>query len=79
MDNEKDITLDTDPLSFSPYEDIGACSMAIGSISEFDSAMMGEDERQLIEEIKFMCLRIIHSGIKEIYQSNCYGEEEDAS
>ena len=72
----EDVDVSQDPVGFSPYEDIGACSMAIGALAEFDSGMLGNDERELIAETRSMCLKIIHTAIKEIYNSNCYGEEE---
>ena len=77
MNEEVDVS--QDPVGFSPYEDIGACSMAIGALAEFDSGMLGNEERELIAETRSMCLKIIHTAIKEIYNSNCYGEEENPS
>jgi hypothetical protein len=68
----EEIEVNSDPIGFSPYEDIGACSMAIGALAEFDSGMLGSDERELIAETRSMCLKIIHTAIKEIYESNCY-------
>jgi hypothetical protein len=41
--------------------------------------MLGEDEKELIREIRQMSLKIIHAGIKEIYETNCYDEETDNS
>lgn len=75
MNEDKEIDVVPDPIGFSPYEDIGACSMAIGALAEFDSGMLGNDERELIADTRSMCLKIIHTAIKEIYESNCYGEE----
>ena len=72
----EEIEVASDPVGFSPYEDIGACSMAIGALSEFDIGLMSNDERELIADTRSMCLKIIHTAIKEIYQSNCYGQEE---
>ena len=75
----EEIEVSSDPVGFSPYEDIGACSMAIGALAEFDGGLLGTDERELITETRSMCLKIIHTAIKEIYQSNCYGAEETPS
>lgn len=74
MLEEKEVN--SDPIGFSPYEDIGACSMAIGALSEFDTGMMSNEERELVIDTRSMCLKIIHTAITEIYQSNCYGTEE---
>lgn len=75
----EDVEVNAEPIGFSPYEDIGACSMAIGALAEFDGGMMTSDERELIADTRSMCLKIIHTAIKEIYQSNCYGAEETPS
>jgi hypothetical protein len=64
------------PLGFSPYEDIAACSMAMDCIQDMDGLLMSGEDATRIEEIKTMVLRIIHTGIKEIYDSNFYGEDE---
>ena len=72
----EEVEVINDPVGFSPYEDIGACAMAIGALAEFDGGLLGSDERELIEETRSMCLKILHTAIKEIYNSNCYGEEE---
>ena len=65
------------PLSFNPHEDIGACTNALQSIDQFDKAMLDDEEREMINEIKRMSLYIIHIGIKEIFTANFYGEETD--
>ena len=75
----EEVEVINDPVGFSPYEDIGACAMAIGALAEFDGGLLGSDERELIEETRSMCLKILHTAIKEIYNSNCYGAEENAS
>jgi hypothetical protein len=68
--------LDDMPLSITPYEDIAACSMAMDCISDMDDKLMSREDAVLIAEIKEMVLKIVHTGIKEIYDSNFYGEEE---
>jgi hypothetical protein len=68
--------LDDMPLSITPYEDIAACSMAMDCISDMDDALMSREDAVLIQEIRVMVLKIVHTGIKEIYDSNFYGEEE---
>jgi hypothetical protein len=40
---------------------------------------MDEEEKQIYKEIKLMALYIIHIGLKEIYTSNFYGEEDTPS
>jgi len=41
-----------------------------------DDKLMSREDAMLIAEIKEMVLKIVHTGIKEIYDSNFYGEEE---
>jgi hypothetical protein len=41
-----------------------------------DDALMSREDAVLIQEIRVMVLKIVHTGIKEIYDSNFYGEEE---
>jgi hypothetical protein len=67
------------PLNFSPHEDIAACTNALNALSEFDFGMMNDDEKEIFRQIKVMALYIIHIGIKEIYTSNFYGEEDTRS
>jgi hypothetical protein len=68
------------PINLSPHEDITACFSALSSLEDFDYVMLGEEEKQLIREIREMSLKIIHAGIKEIYETNCYnGQETDNS
>lgn len=64
-----------EPLSLTPHEDIAACTNAIGALSEYDIAMLDEEEREIVRQIRLMVLYIIHIGIKEIYTANFYGEE----
>jgi hypothetical protein len=64
------------PYSLSPYEDIAACSMAMDCISDMDDALMSREDAALIQEIRTMVLKIVHTGIKEIYEANFYGEED---
>ena len=64
------------PLGFSPYEDIAACSMAMDCIQDMDGVLMSREDAAMIGEIKTMVLKIIHTGIKEIYDANFYGEDE---
>jgi hypothetical protein len=73
---EEILFLDDAPLGFSPYEDIAACSMAMDCIQDMDGVLMSREDAAMIEEIKTMVLKIIHTGIKEIYDSNFYGEDE---
>jgi len=68
--------LDDMPYSLSPYEDIAACSMAMDCISDMDDALMSREDAVLIQEIRTMVLKIVHTGIKEIYEANFYGEED---
>jgi hypothetical protein len=68
--------LDDIPINLSPHEDITACFSALAALEDFDYVMLGEDEKQLVREIKEMSLKIIHTGIKEIYETNCYNEQE---
>jgi hypothetical protein len=68
--------LDDMPYSLSPYEDIAACSMAMDCISDMDDALMSREDAALIQEIRTMVLKIVHTGIKEIYEANFYGEED---
>ena len=67
------------PLNFSPHEDIAACTNALGALSEYDFGMMDDEEKEIYRQIKLMALYIIHIGIKEIYTSNFYGEEDTPS
>lgn len=67
------------PINMSPHEDIASCFAAISTLSEYDSAMMDQEERQMIKEIRMMCLYILHIGIHEIYTSNFYGKEDTQS
>lgn len=64
------------PINLSPHEDITACFSALSALEDFDYVMLGEEEKQLIKEIREMSLKIIHAGIKEIYETNCYNEQE---
>lgn len=68
---------DNTPINLSPHEDITACFSALSALEDFDFVMLGEDEKQLIREIRQMSLKIIHTGIKEIYETNCYDATED--
>ena len=68
---------DNIPINLSPHEDITACFSALSALEDFDYVMLGEDEKQLITEIRQMSLKIIHTGIKEIYETNCYDEEKE--
>ena len=70
------LDLEDMPLSITPYEDIAACAMAMDCISDMDDALMSREDAVLIQEIRVMVLKIVHSGIKEIYDSNFYGEDE---
>jgi hypothetical protein len=65
------------PINLSPHEDITACFSALSALEDFDYVMLGEDEKELIREIRQMSLKIIHTGIKEIYETNCYNATED--
>lgn len=67
------------PINLSPHEDITACFSALSALEDFDYVMLGEEEKELIREIRQMSLKIIHTGIKEIYETNCYDEETDNS
>jgi len=64
------------PINLSPHEDITACFSALSALEDFDYVMLGEEEKELIREIRQMSLKIIHAGIKEIYETNCYNEQE---
>ena len=72
----EEIILDDIPLGFSPYEDIAACAMAMDCIQDMDGVLMSREDAEMIGEIKGMVLKIIHTGIKEIYDANFYGEDE---
>ena len=72
----EEILDDSIPFGFSPYEDIAACSMAMDCIQDMDGVLMSREDAAMIEEIKGMVLKIIHTGIKEIYDANFYGEDE---
>lgn len=72
----EEIVFDDIPLGFSPYEDIAACSMAMDCIQDMDGVLMSREDAAMIGEIKTMVLKIIHTGIKEIYDANFYGEDE---
>jgi hypothetical protein len=65
------------PINLSPHEDITACFSALSALEDFDYVMLGEEEKELIREIRQMSLKIIHAGIKEIYETNCYNATED--
>lgn len=67
------------PLSTTPHEDIGAAFNAINAINEWDSALCNDEEKQILKDIKLMCLYIIHIGISEIYQSNFYDAEKESA
>ena len=71
--------IDDTPPSFSPYEDIAACAMAMDCIEGLDELLMSREDAELIREIKTMTLRIIHTGIKEIYETNFYASENNKS
>lgn len=73
---EEILFLDDAPLGFSPYEDIAACSMAMDCIQDMDGLLMSREDAAMIAEVKQMALKIIHTGIKEIYEANFYGEDE---
>jgi hypothetical protein len=75
----KEVIDDNMPIGFSPYEDIAACSMAMDCIQDFDSALMSTEDAVMIEEIKRMVIQIVHTGIKEIYESNFYATEDNES
>lgn len=64
------------PINLSPHEDIAACTNALGALGEFDVALLDEEEKEIVRQIRLMSLYIIHIGIKEIYTSNFYGEED---
>ena len=72
----EEIVFDDIPLGFSPYEDIAACAMAMDCIQDMDGVLMSREDAAMIEEVKTMVLKIIHTGIKEIYDANFYGEDE---
>ncbi len=67
------------PLSLTPHEDIAACTNALNALSEFDYGMMDEEEKEIYRQIKLMTLYIIHIGVKEIYTTNFYAEEDTSS
>ena len=67
------------PINMSPHEDIASCFAAISTLQEYDSAMMDEEEREMIKNIRTMCLYILHIGVSEIYTSNFYGKEDTQS
>jgi hypothetical protein len=50
--------------------------MAMDCIQDMDGVLMSREDAAMIEEIKGMVLKIIHTGIKEIYDANFYGEDE---
>lgn len=75
----EELDLDDAPLSLSPYEDIGACAMAMDCISDMDGLLMSDEDREMIDDIKRMALKIIYTGIKEIYDSNFYAPEEEST
>lgn len=66
------LDLEDMPLSITPYEDIAACAMAMDCISDMDDALMSREDAALIQEIRTMVLKIVHTGIKEIYEANFY-------
>lgn len=68
-----------EPLNITPHEDIAACTNALNAIGEYDYAMLDDEEKELVMMIRKMSLYIIHIGIKEIYTSNFYGEEDTSS
>jgi len=68
-----------EPLNITPHEDIAACTNALSAITEYDYAMLDEEEKELVRMIKKMALYIIHIGIQEIYTSNFYAEESTPS
>ena len=72
----EEIIFDDMPLGFSTYEDIAACSMAMDCIQDMDGLLMSREDAAMIAEVKQMLLKIIHTGIKEIYEANFYGEDE---
>jgi hypothetical protein len=47
------------PINLSPHEDITACFSALSALEDFDYVMLGEDEKELIREIRQMSLKII--------------------
>ena len=70
---EEILDLEDMPLSITPYEDIAACAMAMDCIADMEEALMSREEAVLIQEIRVRVLKIVHTGIKEIYDSNFYG------
>lgn len=64
------------PINFTPHEDIVAAVNSFELIDQLDTALLTNDERTRLKEIKVMCIEIIYSGIKEIYMTNCYGEAD---
>lgn len=64
-----------EPLSMTPHDDVGAACAAINCVTEFDTALLDEEEKEIVKQIRLMSLYIIHIGIQEIYTSNFYGEE----
>jgi len=51
----------------------------LNALSEFDYGMMDEEEKEIYRQIKLMTLYIIHIGVKEIYTTNFYAEEDTSS
>jgi hypothetical protein len=68
-----------EPLNITPHEDIAACTNALNALTEYDYAMLDEEEKDLVLMIRKMSLYIIHIGIQEIYTSNFYAEESTPS
>ncbi len=48
-----------EPLNSTPHEDIAACTNALNAITEYDYAMLDEEEKELVRMIKKMALFLL--------------------
>jgi|TARA_R110002126_G_scaffold2898_2_gene15976 hypothetical protein len=76
MDKDEIITDEIFPFDPTPHEDITACIQAVGVIEDLDTVLLSEEEAEMVDKIKRMSLLITYTALKEIFESNHYGNQE---
>lgn len=66
-----------EPVGFDPHSDIIAANTAMNTVSEIDTALLPDEEKEMIAEIRSMAIRMTYLGLREIYYSNQYESEEN--
>lgn len=66
-----------EPFNYDPHQDIIAANTALSTVLDYDEALLPEDEKEMVREIRNMAIRIVYIGLREIYFTNFYGEEEN--